>query len=88
VQPGEFLPFALEYVPDEDAKGYAVRAIQYSVEGKDRKAIGGQTFIAGEVQGFTTRRERRRRASFWPWVAASISLLVLITLLGEGRKKK
>jgi hypothetical protein len=37
----------------EGAKGYAVRATQYSLEGASRKTIRGQTFVAGEVEGFT-----------------------------------
>ncbi|MEK6325050.1 MAG: cellulase family glycosylhydrolase [Acidobacteriota bacterium] len=88
LRPGEVLPFGLEYVPDQEAKGYAVRAIQFSLEGASRKTIGGQTFVAGEVEGFTTRQERRRRGSWWPWVIVSGSLLLLIALLGKGRKKK
>ena len=86
--PGEVLPFELEYVPDQEAKGYAVRASQFSLEGASRKEIGGQTFVAGEVEGFTRRPERRRRGSWWPWVAVSVLLLLLIALLVKGRKKK
>jgi hypothetical protein len=55
LRPGEVLAFGLEYVPDQEAKGYAVRATQFSLEGASRKTIGGQTFVAGEVEGFTTR---------------------------------
>jgi hypothetical protein len=53
--PGEVLPFGLAYVPDQEAKGYAVRVTQFSLEGASQKTIGGQTFVAGEVEGFTTR---------------------------------
>lgn len=74
LRPGEVLPFGLEYVPDQEAKGYAVRAIQFSLEDASRKTIGGQTFVAGEVEGFTTRPERRRRGSCWPWVTVCVSL--------------
>jgi hypothetical protein len=62
LRPGEVLSFGLEYMPDREAKGYAVRAIQFALEGASQKAIGGQTFVAGEVEGFTTRQERYRRA--------------------------
>jgi hypothetical protein len=86
--PGEVLHFGLEYVPDQEAKGYAVRAIQFSLEGASQKTIGGQTFVAGEVEGFTTRQKRHRRGSWWPWVTVSVSLLLLIVLLAKGRKKK
>lgn len=71
LRPGEVFPFGLEYVPDQEAKGYAVRAIQFYLEGASRKTIGGQTFVAGEVEGFTTRAERRCRGSCWPWVRVS-----------------
>jgi hypothetical protein len=61
LRPGEVLPFGLTYVPAREARGYAVRSTQFALEGVARKTIGGQTFVAGEVEGFTTRQERRRR---------------------------
>jgi len=61
LRPGEVLPFGLEYVPDQKSKGYAVRAIQFSLEGASRKTIGGQVFVAGEVEGFTIRQGHQRR---------------------------
>jgi sugar lactone lactonase YvrE len=88
LRPGEVLPFGLEYVPDHEAKGYVVRATQYSLAGASRKTIGGQTFVAGDVEGFTTTPERRRRSSFWPWVIIPASLLLLIALLGRRRKEE
>jgi hypothetical protein len=88
LRPEEVLPFGLEYVPDQESKGYVVRATQFSLEGASRKTIGGQTFVAGEVEGVTTRSEPRRRRSWWPWVAVSVLLLLLIALLVKGRKKK
>jgi hypothetical protein len=41
LRPGEVLPFGLEYVPDQEAKCYAVRATQFSLEGASQKTIGG-----------------------------------------------
>lgn len=86
LKPGEILPFGLEYVPDHEAKGYVVRATQFSLEGAVRETIGGQTFVAGEVAGYTTppRYELRRKRPVWPWVTASLTLVILMALL---RKK-
>lgn len=50
---GDVLAFGLELAPAENAPGYAVRTLQYSLEGESRTIIGGQTFVAGEVEGFT-----------------------------------
>jgi hypothetical protein len=86
VQPGEVLRFGLEYAPVQETKGHAVRAIQYSLEGASRKTIGGQTFVAGKVEGFTTLRGRRR-GSWWPWLIVSGSLWLFIALLGKDEKK-
>ena len=75
LQPGEVFPFGLEFVPDQESKGYAVRAIQFSLEGTDRKTIGGQTFVAGEVEGFTMQPgECRCRCSCWRWLTVFVSL--------------
>ncbi len=75
LRPGEVFPFGLEYVPDQEAKGYAVRAIQFSMEGASRKTIGGQTFVTGEVEGFTTRPvEGRCSCSCWRWLTVFVSL--------------
>lgn len=51
LKPGESLHFGLEYAPDEEAAGYAVRATQFSLDGAVRTTIGGQTFVAGRVEG-------------------------------------
>jgi hypothetical protein len=88
LRPGEILSFGLEYAPDREEKGYAVRAVQFSMEGGSRKPIGGQTFVAGEVEGFTTPQRSHRRRSFWPWVTVSLSLLLLTALLSGGRKNR
>jgi hypothetical protein len=53
LRPREVVPLGLTYVPDRDAKGYAVRATQFSSQGTARKVIGGQTFVVGAVDGFT-----------------------------------
>ncbi|HEV7800409.1 MAG TPA: cellulase family glycosylhydrolase [Burkholderiales bacterium] len=87
LRPEEALPFALAYVPDREVKGYAVRVTQFSLDGASRKPIGGQTFVAGEVEGFTTRRARRRGGSYWPWAIAAGSLLLLLALLGRDRDR-
>lgn len=86
LRPGEVISFGLAYVPNREAKGYAVRAIQFSLDGVFRKTIGGQTFVAGDVEGFTTPQERRHKGSCWPWVIVGGSLLLLLALLGRGRK--
>lgn len=51
---GETLPYGLEYVAEQAAGGYAVRAVQLAVDGDRPTAVGGQTFVAGDVEGFTT----------------------------------
>jgi hypothetical protein len=84
LRPGNVLPFALEYVPDREAKGYAIRAILFSLEGASRRIIGGQTFVVGEVEGFTKRPKRRPRSSWWLWVIAIVLLLLLTTLILDG----
>lgn len=63
LRPGDVLTFGLEYVPDQEAKGYVVRATQFSLEDASRKTIGGQTFVAGEIAGISTteRKSRQRR---------------------------
>jgi hypothetical protein len=88
LRPGEVLPFGLEYVPNQESKGYVVRATQFSLEGASRNTIGGQTFVAGAVEGFTTRQESRSRDSWWLWMIVSGLLVLLIALLSKGRKKK
>lgn len=88
LRPEEELAFGLEYVPGREAKGYVVRATQFSVEGAARKTIGGQTFVAGEVEGFTKERQGGRGCSWWPWLTASGAASLLTALLGRGRKKR
>jgi endoglucanase len=53
LRPGDGLDFGLELAADEDASGYALRATQYTIDGDERTPIGGQTFIAGKVDGWT-----------------------------------
>lgn len=87
LQPGEVLPFALQYIVDKKVKGCAIRAVQFSVQGTSRKVIGGQTFIIGEVEGITTQQKLRSPRSFWLWLTASVSFLTLFALFGRGKKK-
>lgn len=86
LRPGEVLEFGLQCVPHQQAKGYAIRATQFALEGASRRTIGGQTFVAGEVEGFTARRRRPIlcRCPHWPWMILSGSLL-LLALLSKRR---
>lgn len=86
LQPGEALPFVLSYTPDRRGGGYAVRALQYARAGGSTRLVGGQTFVVGEVEGFTSRRSERRKGSIWPWVIASGTLLLLGTVLVQRAK--
>lgn len=85
LSPGEVLPFDLEYLPTRQTGGYAVRATQYSLDGGSRRIIGGQSFVAGEVEGFT-RRRRWRQCSPWVWWALSAAALLLIFELGKRKR--
>jgi hypothetical protein len=86
LQPGETLPLELSYAPDRRDRGYAVRATQYEREGAFRRLVGGQTFVIGEVAGFTSRRRPVAKDATWPWLVASGALLLLIAMLG-GRAR-
>jgi hypothetical protein len=55
LRPGEVVVFGLSYEHNREARGHAVRVIQSAYEGATRRIIGGQTFVAGEVAGFTKR---------------------------------
>jgi hypothetical protein len=86
LKPEEVLPFGLEYVPEREVKGYVVRATQISLNGDSSEIVGGQTFVAGEVEGLTTGGERRRKGPLGRWVIALV--LLLIVLFSKRRKKK
>jgi hypothetical protein len=88
LRPGEVLIFGLEYVPDRETKGYTVRATQFALEGATRETIGGQTFVAGEVEGFTEGQEPRRKGSCRRWVKLALLILLVIVVLAKGGKKK
>jgi len=88
LRPGERLSFALEYTPAREDAGHAVRAIQRSADGAGEEVTGGQTFVVGQVAGFTARRTARGGCAFWPWLAASAAILALAALLGRGRGKR
>jgi len=81
LRPGESLQFGLTCAMSGNPAGYAVRAIQYARDGAARQIIGGQTFVAGEVKGYTYRRRSRQRGSLWPWAVAAASILLLGALL-------
>ncbi|WP_405064954.1 glycoside hydrolase family 5 protein [Kribbella sp. NBC_01510] len=51
---GEHLRFGLEWAPDDGAPGHAVRATQYALEAGERIPIGGQTFVIGQVDGWSS----------------------------------
>lgn len=53
LRPGDELGFGLELAATPAAPGYAVRVVQYSVEGDDRVLVGGQTFAVGKVKGWS-----------------------------------
>jgi hypothetical protein len=58
LKPGDVLPFHLSYVPRRKSKGFVVRVTQFSLEDDTRKVLGGQTFVAGQVKGFSKRQLR------------------------------
>jgi hypothetical protein len=86
LQPGETLPLGLSYAADPHDRGCAVRAIQFEREGAFRRLVGGQTFVIGEVEGFTSHRRTLARDTTWPWLVGSGALLLLIAVFG-GRAK-
>lgn len=55
LRPGEIFSFGLAYVSERKAEGYVVRITQVALEGDSRRTIGGQTFVVGEVEGYTAR---------------------------------
>ena len=55
LRPGEVLSVGLAYVSELKAEGYVVRVTQVALEGDSRRTIGGQTFVVGEVEGYTAR---------------------------------
>lgn len=83
--PGDVLHFGVEYVAEDETRGHAIRATQFAMEGTSRTTIGGQTFVAGEVAGFTAPPPRRRRP--WPWAGGCLSLLLLFGWLVRRKKK-
>jgi hypothetical protein len=88
LRPGEVLEFGLQYVPHKQAKGYAIRVTQFALEDESRRAIGGQTFVTGRVEGFTARRRRPALSCpRWPWLVLSGSLLVLALLCAKRRRE-
>jgi hypothetical protein len=82
--PEEVLHFGLEYTPEREAAGHAVRAIQFSLEGSSRAIVGGQTFVVGRVRGFTKPLERLQPWSWWALVAA-VASLSFFAWLSTGR---
>lgn len=55
---GEALPFGLAFTTSaENRAGYAaLRAAQYAVDDGGRVLVGGQTYVFGEVEGWTAER--------------------------------
>jgi aryl-phospho-beta-D-glucosidase BglC (GH1 family) len=49
---GDELAFDLKLAGDQNATNYAIRAVQYTLDGDQRTSVGGQTFTAGEVDGW------------------------------------
>jgi len=87
LQPGETLPVELSYAPDARDRGAAVRAIQYEQMGACRRLVGGQTFVVGEVDGFTSRRRGLSTHSPWPWLVAWGALFLAVATLGGRRDR-
>jgi hypothetical protein len=52
LRPGDELAFGLELAAEQDAAGYALRAVQYTLEGDERTPVGGQTFVVGAVEAW------------------------------------
>ena len=65
LRPGEELPFRIGFTPEaENRAGYAaLRVVQYATDHGDRVPIGGQTYVFGEVGGWTADRESSAPAS-------------------------
>ncbi|MEO7260166.1 MAG: cellulase family glycosylhydrolase [Jatrophihabitantaceae bacterium] len=59
LRPGEELPFRVGFFPEaENRAGYAaLRVIQYATDGGERVPVGGQTYVFGEVAGWTADRD-------------------------------
>jgi aryl-phospho-beta-D-glucosidase BglC (GH1 family) len=53
LEPGESLAIAVAYAPARESGGCAIRAIQSVDDGSVRTIVGGQTFVAGTVAGFS-----------------------------------
>ena len=63
LRPEEVLSFELDYVSEPKIDGYAVRVTQLAMEGDSWRTIGGQTFVVGNVEGFTMRHECHQKTS-------------------------
>jgi hypothetical protein len=83
LDPSEVLRLRLSCASDEKAS-YAVRATQYSIEGATRKIVGGQTFVAGQVEGFTLPAKTQRRP-IWPWLVVCGATLAMAILMFSRR---
>jgi len=56
LRPGETLPFTVEFAPEERVENFALRVIQVGETDGRAEIVGGQTFVVGEVEGFSGRR--------------------------------
>ena len=56
LRPGETLPFTVEFAPEERVENFALRVIQVGESDGRAEIVGGQTFVVGEVEGFSGRR--------------------------------
>ena len=84
LDPSEVLRLRLSCVTRDEKASYAMRATQYSIEGARRKIVGGQTFVAGQVEGFTLPAKTQRRP-IWPWLVISGATLAIAILMFRGR---
>jgi hypothetical protein len=58
LRPKEVLRVSVNPAPNSQTKGYVLRVIQFSDENGVKRIIGGQTLVAGPVEGFTHKRQR------------------------------
>lgn len=56
LEPRETLIFHIDYEPPPGLRHYAIRASAFAQEAGGERLIGGQTFVYGEVEGFSRSR--------------------------------
>jgi hypothetical protein len=88
LEPGQSVTVGLEFEGAPPRGGYLLRATQYSVRGGVARRIGGQTFVAGRVKGFTPPRPRGEPSQLWRWAAGSALTIVGAAMAGGLRPRR